>query len=179
MQLGMQKASARNIAKEAGLSLGAMRYYFSSQNELLAYANQLVHARLAEKIDSIFQDDVQPKEKILRVLLCLLPSGDEPMLETSVRLSLKMAEMQEAETSGRVPDAAYSAAKNVISYLALLNLLMKNADLELETERMSALLDGLAIKSLANPVEADEAKIKKIIRYHLNSICIESFNEPQ
>lgn len=178
LQQGMQKASARNIAKEASLSLGAMRYYFSSQNELLAYANQLVHARLAEKIDSIFQDDVQPKEKILRVLLSLMPSGKEPMLETSVRLSLKMA-IQETETSGSVPDAAYSAVKNVISYLALLNLLMKNTDLELETERMSALLDGLAIKILADPIEADEAKIKKLIRYHLNSICTESFSEPQ
>lgn len=179
LQQGMQKASARNIAKEAGLSLGAMRYYFSSQNELLAYANQLVHARLAEKIDSIFQDDVQPKEKILRVLLCLMPSGEEPMLETSVRLSLKMAAIQEAENSGKVPDAAYSAAKNVISYLALLNLLVKNADLEIETERLSALLDGLAMKSLANPAEAEEAKIKKLMRYHLNSICTESFSEPQ
>ena len=179
VQQGVQKASARNIAKEAGISLGAMRYYFSAQNELLAYANQLVHARLAERIDSIFQDDVQPKEKILRVLLCLLPSEDGLVLENSVRLSLKMAALHDVETSGRVPDAAYSAAKNVISYLALLNLLMKNAELELETERLSALLDGLAIKSLANPAEAEEAMIKKIIRYHLNSICTESFSEPQ
>ncbi|WP_416144689.1 TetR/AcrR family transcriptional regulator [Planococcus koreensis] len=179
MQQGMQKASARNIAKEAGLSLGAMRYYFSAQNELLAYANQLVHARLAEKIDTIFQDDVQPKEKILRVLLCLLPSREEPMLETSVRLSLKMACTQDAESIGKVPDAAYSAAKNVISYLALLNLIVKNADLELETERLSALLDGLAMISLANPAEAEEAKIKRLIRYHLNSISTESFSEPK
>ena len=179
LKQGMQKASARNIAKEAGLSLGAMRYYFSAQNDLLAYANQLVHARLAERIDSIFQDDVQPKEKILRVLLCLLPSEEEPMIETSVRLSLKMAALQDVATSERIPDAAYSAAKNVISYLALLNLLMRNADLELETERLSALLDGLAIKSTANPAEAEEAKIKKIIFYHLNSICTESFSETQ
>lgn len=177
LEQGMQKASARNIAKEAGLSLGAMRYYFSSQNELLSYANQLVHARLAEQIDAIFLDDVQPKEKILRVMLCLLPSKDGDMLETSVRLSLKMAALRDDELSGAVPDAAYSAAKNVISYLALLNLLIKNADHEVETARLSALLDGLVLKVLTNPDTVETANVKRILRYHLNSICTESFRD--
>ncbi len=174
---GMQKASARNIAKEAGLSLGAMRYYFSSQNELLGYANQLVHARLAEKIDAIFQDDVQPKEKIIRVMLCLLPSNNGLMLETSVRLSLKVAALHEDGFTGPVSDAAYSAAKNVISYLALLNLLIKNADHEVETERLSALLDGLVLKALADPDAIEAMEVRRILRYHLTSICTEDFNE--
>ena len=177
VQQGMQKASARNIAKEAGISLGAMRYYFSAHNDLLAYANQLAHARLAEKIDSIFQDDLQPKEKILRVLLSLLPSEEGQGLETTVRLSLKMAALHAGEKSGNVPDAAYSAAKNVVSYLALLNLLPKNAELEIETERLSALLDGLVLKALTNPTQRERAKINKIIRYHLNSISIENFSD--
>ncbi|HSP21608.1 MAG TPA: TetR family transcriptional regulator C-terminal domain-containing protein [Planococcus sp. (in: firmicutes)] len=179
LQQGMHKASARTIAKEAGLSLGAMRYYFSAQNELLAYANQLVHARLGEKIDSIFQDDVQPKEKIFHVLLCLLPLEEGQVLETSVRLSLKVAALHDVETSGSVPDAAYSAAKNVISYLALLNLLPKNADLEIETERLSALVDGLVLKALANPAQREEAKIKRVLQYHLDSICTENFSEAE
>lgn len=177
VQQGMQKASARNIAKEAGISLGAMRYYFPAQNDLFTYANKLVHARLAEKIDSIFQDDLQPKEKILRVLLSLLPSEEGQDLETAVRLSLKMTALQVGETSVAGADAAYGAAKNVISYLALLNLLPKYADLEIETERLSALLDGLVLKTLADPAERKGVIISKILRYHLDSISSESFRD--
>lgn len=178
-QQGVQKISARNIAKEAGLSLGAMRYYFSSQNELLIYANNLIHARLAEKIDGIFQDDLQPKEKIIRVMLCLLPFQDGLTLETSVRLSLKTMVLNNEEFTEAVPDAAYTAAKNVISYLALLNLLIKNADLDLETERLSALLDGLVLKVLANPDAVVAAEARRILRYHLTSICTEEFTEAE
>jgi AcrR family transcriptional regulator len=180
LQQGMPKASARNIAREAGISLGALRYYFSAQSDLLAYANQLVHARLSEKIDSIFQDDVQPKEKILRVLFCLMPSENGENLETSVRLSLKMAAPNEViEKPAETQDAAYSAAKNVISYLALLNLLVKNADLEIETERLSALLDGLALNALSNSRRAEKKSAQRILRYHLTSICTEVFTEAE
>lgn len=179
LEKGLQKTSARNIAKEAGLSLGALRHYFNSQEELLDYADQLVHAQLAEKIDGIFQDDLQPKTKILRVLLCLLPSDSEREIEAKVRISIKMASSNQSASKAPGPDAAYSAAKNVISYLALLNLLGKEADLSLETERLYALINGIAIELLLNPLDASSSKMKKLITFHLNSICIEKFGEAE
>jgi AcrR family transcriptional regulator len=177
LEKGIQKASARNIAKEAGLSLGALRHYFSSQEELMDYADQLVHARLAEKIDEIFQDDLQPKSKILRVLLSLLPADGNQEMEAKVRISLKMANANQTAAINSDPDAAYAAAKNVVSYLALLNLLEKEADLSLETERLYALINGLAIELLLKPMDANSRKTKNLIMYHLNSICIEKFGE--
>lgn len=46
LERGMEGASARNIAKEAGLSLGALRHYFSTQDELLVFAMKLVQEKV-------------------------------------------------------------------------------------------------------------------------------------
>lgn len=177
LEKGVQKTSARNIAKEAGLSLGALRYYFDSQDDLLDYADRLVHARLAEKIDEIFQDDLQPKTKISKVLLCLLPAGGEQGMEAKVRVSMKFATVKQAGSAAAVQDAAFSAAKNIVSYLALLNLLEKEADLSLETERLYSLINGLAVDLLLHPETTEEKKTENLVMYHLNSICTEKFGE--
>lgn len=177
LRQGIQKASARNIAKEAGLSLGALRYYFSSQEELMAYAEQLIHARLGEKVDKIFQDDLQPKTKILRVLLCLLPADEEQGIEMEIRMGIKIVNTKKAGPANMERDAVYSAIKNVISYLALLNLLGKEADLSIETERLYALINGLAIELSLRPEMLENKKTENLIMYHLNSICIEKFGE--
>ncbi len=42
LERGMEGATVRNIAQEAGLSLGALRHYFTTQDELLGYAMTLV-----------------------------------------------------------------------------------------------------------------------------------------
>ncbi|MGO1059302.1 TetR family transcriptional regulator [Planococcus sp. FY231025] len=177
LEKGVQKTSARNIAKEAGLSLGALRYYFDSQDDLIDYADRLVHARLAEKIDEIFQDDLQPKTKISKVLLCLLPIGGAQGMEAKVRVSMKFATVKQAGSADAAQDAAYSAAKNIVSYLALLNLLGKKADLALETERLFSLINGLAVDLLLHPEAMGEKKTENLIMYHLNSICIEKFGD--
>lgn len=176
LEKGLQKASARNIAKEAGLSLGAMRYYFNTQEELMDYADQLVHARLAAMIDDIFQDDLQPKAKIWKVLLCLLPSEEEQGLAAKIRLYMNIANAKQNNPAKPEQDAAFVAVKNVISYLALLNLLHKEADLSFETERLLALINGLALK-LSLQGEFGKRKTDNLIMYHLNSICIEQFGE--
>ncbi|MBY6274089.1 MAG: TetR family transcriptional regulator, partial [Bacillaceae bacterium] len=38
LKRGMKGATVRNIAKEAGLSPGSLRHYFSSQGDLYLYA---------------------------------------------------------------------------------------------------------------------------------------------
>lgn len=177
LEKGVHKASARTIAKEAGLSLGAMRYYFNSQEELLEYSEQLIHARIAEKIDDIFQDDLQPKAKIWKVLLCLLPSEEETTIEARSRISMKIANAKRIHPIDPEQDAAHIAVKNTISYLALLNLLHKEADLSFETERLLALINGLALEGSLHKKGVSKHTTESFIMYHLNSICIEKFGE--
>ena len=39
---GLERASVREVAREAGVSMGSLRHYFSSQSELLIFAMRMV-----------------------------------------------------------------------------------------------------------------------------------------
>jgi AcrR family transcriptional regulator len=170
---GIAGASVRNIAKEAGLSLGSLRYYFETQEELLGYAHALVTERITQRVDEIFTDDKNPKEKILRVLLELIPACGNIRLETEARLVFKAYSLREKKSKSVGQDGVFLAAKSVMSNLVLLNLLKKELDVNMETERLYAFMDGLALDSLLREEYSTCEQAEKVIRYHLRSICKE------
>lgn len=175
LEQGMEGASVRNIAKEAGLSLGSLRYYFHSQEELLKYARELVSERISQRVDKIFANDKKPKEKIFEVLLVLLPATGELKTELKIRLIFKTFALQEKESFSVEQDGVFLAIKNVMSNLLLLNLLEKELDLSFETDRIYALLDGLAFDILLRPDVSTAARAEEILLYHLNTICSKGF----
>ncbi|PSL41811.1 TetR family transcriptional regulator [Planomicrobium soli] len=174
LEQGIEGASVRNIAKEAGLSLGSLRYYFHSQEELMKYARELVSERITQRVDKIFASDKNPNEKILEVLLELLPQTSKLGREPKVRLFFKTLAVQPEKTAAVDQDGVYLAVKNVMSNLLLLNFIKKNLDIGIETERLYALINGLALNSLLNPDELSAQRVEEIILVHLNSICKES-----
>ncbi|MDP8952326.1 MAG: TetR family transcriptional regulator, partial [Actinomycetota bacterium] len=50
---GLERASVRNVAREAGLSMGSLRHYFGTQAELPAFAMQLVTERVRGRIEAL------------------------------------------------------------------------------------------------------------------------------
>lgn len=171
LKQGVEGASVRNIAKEAGLSLGSLRYYFDTQEELLEYANELISKRITQKIDEIFESDNDPQEKILQVLLKLVPACGELKKETEVRLAFKTYSLHKQKAFKTAEDAVYIAVKNVMSNMVLLNLLKKDLELSMETERFFAFMDGLVLDSLLRPDYLTAEKAREMILYHVNSIC--------
>ncbi|WKA56911.1 TetR family transcriptional regulator C-terminal domain-containing protein [Planococcus shenhongbingii] len=175
LEQGLGGASVRAVAKEAGVSLGALRYYFSTQEELIAYSRELVYQRTAERMRRVFKLDMPPKEKIVQVLLNLLPSSEEKRLEVEARLVFKVYTRHKGDKFDAQQDSVYLAIKEVMSYLVLLNLLKKDSDLHLETERLYCLMDGLALDAMIRPELLEANRMKRIIIYHLNSACSEEF----
>lgn len=174
LEQGFEGASVRNIAKEAGLSLGSLRYYFHSQGELIKYAKELVSKRITQRVDNIFASDKKPNEKILEVLLELLPQTSKLGRAPKVRLFFKTFAFQSAETVAVEQDGVFLAVKNVMSNLLLLNFIKKELDISIETERLYALVNGLAFDSLMRPDGLSAERVEEIILLHLNSICKES-----
>lgn len=173
LEQGMEEASSRNIAKEAGLSLGALRYYFSSQEELMIYAEALVFERLTDKTSEIFQHEQPPLEKIIDVLLVFLPNTDDRELETKVRLIFKLQARHNKKTYREEQDVALQAIKNIMSNLILMNLLKRELDVPLETDRLINLLDGMVLDALVRPERSNREQQRKMIVYHLKGICKE------
>lgn len=168
---GMEGATVRNIAEEAGLSLGALRHYFSNQDDLLVYAMTLVLERATERIESVIRQDLSPKDRVMAVLLEIVPVNEETLAEMEVWFAF-MAYVKHRKDELDVPgDGIWEGVQKLLGYLDASGLLREGLDLDLEMERLYALIDGIAIHAFFEQERLDADRITKTIRYHIDSVC--------
>lgn len=169
---GMKGASVRNIAKEAGLSLGALRHYFSTQDELLTFAMKLVKDKAAARIMEIAVLDLPPKDKVLKILLELVPVDNEKMAEMEVWFAFTFHTRYMAEdVFDAQHDGIFIGIKKLIDNLESHNQLRTGLDKTIEAERMYALIDGIAMHAMLEPERVNSERIENVLTYHINSIC--------
>lgn len=171
---GMKGATVRNIAQEAGLSLGALRHYFSTQEELLAFAMKLVKDQATERIDETAKMDLPPKEKILKILLEIVPIDEDKMLEMDVWFAFTFHSRNSEEEFDVQYDGIYMGISKMVDYLAQNQLLRSDVNQQIETERLYALIDGIALHALLEPQRVTKERIIEVLTYHLDTICVES-----
>ncbi|MFP3390402.1 TetR/AcrR family transcriptional regulator [Brevibacillus sp. SIMBA_040] len=171
LERGMEGATVRNIAKEAGLSLGALRHYFATQDELLIYAMTLVKERATARIEKIgLQEQFTPKEKIIMLLLELVPTNQEKMAEAEVWFAFTAYFRHKQDVFDAMHDGIYAGLQKVMNYAEHVGLLPKNVDKELETEKLYAIVDGLALHALLDPKRLDGERMERILVQHLTEL---------
>ncbi|MEK3937024.1 TetR family transcriptional regulator C-terminal domain-containing protein [Sporosarcina sp. FSL W7-1349] len=168
---GMEGATVRNIAEEAGLSLGALRHYFSNQDDLLVYAMTLVQERATARIGSVVTRDLQPKEMVIAVLLEIVPVNAETRAEMEVWFAF-MAHVRHRKDTLAIPeDMILEGVQKLVGHLAASGVLKEGLDFELEVERLYSLIDGIAIHAFFEPKRLKSEQVIATIRYHIDSIC--------
>lgn len=177
LQRGMEGATVRNIAKEAGLSLGALRHYFSTQDELLMYAMKLVKGRATARIEAIAMQDLPAKEKVASMLLQLLPINDDTMAEMEVWFAFTAYARHKEDMFDPHHDGISSGIQRLIDYLDQSGLLKKGLDKEIETEKLYALVDGLALHRLLAPQRVTKEQIMRVLIHHVASIFADESDE--
>ena len=168
---GMKGATVRKIAEEAGVSLGALRHYFSTQHELLVFAMNLVKERVGARITAIMHLDLPPQEQVARVLLELLPIDESSMIEMEVWFAFIFHLKSAGDHNGESSDAIYPLVIRLIGYLDQHGLLRQELDKDNEAERLYALIDGLALHAMLEPKRLDKQRIIRVLNGHLNAIC--------
>jgi len=73
---GVERASVREVAREAGLSTGSLRHYFGTQAELLIFAMRNVMEQVERRVAAV-QRPNDPLAAAKLVLAELLPLDDE------------------------------------------------------------------------------------------------------
>ncbi|MFS0882999.1 TetR family transcriptional regulator [Bacillus sp. 7586-K] len=169
---GIEGATVRNIAKEANISLGALRYYFATQDELLVYAMNLVKEQATERIKKIVVQDSSPKEIILNVLLELLPVNEETKAEMEVWFAFIGHVRHKQGILKLHDDGVYEGIKVLVENMVEYGLLKDGLDKEMETERLYSLIDGLALHAILEPGRLNKEKITRVLTYHLESIWV-------
>ncbi|GIO22866.1 TetR/AcrR family transcriptional regulator [Oceanobacillus sp. J11TS1] len=173
---GFEKASIRRVAVEAGMSAGALRHYFSTQDEMLLFIMNY-YLEEGKKRSQNKKWSENPLQAVEEVLLELVPMDEEKKVETSVWWIFALRSLTSdtlKEKKDEMTNGTYELANSIIQILILQGILSEPINIELETSRLSALIDGLSIHALLRPDVYPPEKVKEVIRYHVETLCNKS-----
>ncbi|UZJ29348.1 TetR/AcrR family transcriptional regulator [Streptomyces endophytica] len=179
---GLQRTSLRAVADEAGLNIGSLRHYFASQQELMDFAMQSMldglTDRLLRHVEDIGDLSRHPPAERLRLaaglLAELLPLDERRRAEVTVFLDFNAA----ARTNPAFKDLSDQAAagarrlvRRVLTRLDESGTLRPGRDLDIETERLTALLDGLGLGAVRNPDVLSPQRCSAVLAAHLGDLA--------
>lgn len=169
---GIEAASVRAVAAEAGWSLGAVQYYFSTRQELLLFASEQLAGDLAERVTALASDkmtDPSPELRLERARLVieeLLPMDDRRYAEQTLWLALVLRSRFD-EGLHPVADMSWDGTRSVVrlavAFLAphpeRLNLEqpLPGPDAEDAARELQIFVDGLFVHGLAFPRRTSDA----------------------
>jgi AcrR family transcriptional regulator len=169
---GVDGASIRTVAQEAGWSPGALRHYFSTQSELLTFAMQMVVERIEARVSAL-EPPADPRRAVEQRLHELLPLDKERRAENEVWLAFAARALVDPELRARhveVDEELRMACVAALEELGSDGRLRPGLDLELEAERLHGLLDGLALHTAMRPDRMSPHLIRSVLARHLDSL---------
>ncbi|WP_028776148.1 TetR/AcrR family transcriptional regulator [Shimazuella kribbensis] len=179
LKSGIEKATVRNIAEEANLSVSTMRHYFTNQSELLYFSMELIIERMEERIKNrVQQFEGSPFDAAKRIVLFFIPSNEEEHMELQVWLSFNAKALSNNEMRKLIDKMYMDMYKGMEWALHILKeskWLKSEVDMKLEIDRLYGLVDGLAIHRILKPDILTPEDIEMIISHHLKELCKEEF----
>ncbi|GGM68535.1 TetR/AcrR family transcriptional regulator [Dactylosporangium sucinum] len=167
---GLDAVSLREVAQQAGVSMGAVQHYFATKEEMLAYAlrhwlSLSVHARFSGRVRVRLGAETKP-EAVLRALAAeYLPHDEASRFDARVAAAfLSRAAVDPALAQTLVP----AIGGFVGTLKALLDSTGTRLDTATEARRLAALLDGLRTPVLLGALPHDQAMA--VVEQHLRDI---------
>ncbi len=171
---GVSAVSIRDVAAEAGLAVGSVRHVFATKAELLEYSMALVHERVRQRIEA-HSAIADPHKLAEAVLTEVIPLDDRRRTEMAVNMAVVTESPSHPALRQVALDAQRSIADACAGVLTMLqqhDLVRADADLAYETERLHALVDGLALHALTvEPKDLRPNKIRGILRAHVSELA--------
>lgn len=146
---GIEGATMRQVAAEAGWTTGTLVHYFSDKRELLQFTlGESLDRRRAQRFDRV---GLAPRDAIRHTLTNALPISDESRLHWIVTVAFTAQAHNDVDLAATQRDAY----REFRSYLARLLIdddpsLARDASYA-EAERLIALVDGVALQALFDP----------------------------
>jgi AcrR family transcriptional regulator len=156
MREGIDAASVRRVAAEAGWSAGSLRHYFETQSQLLRFAMELVVQRVSERVQAL-GDGAEPRALLHQVL----PLDDERRAEMQVWLAFTMQSLVDPEL-GELRDAAHAALRGLCARAV--------GEEGAAAESLHALVDGLALHAVLAPGVTTPARQAELLDAYLSGV---------
>ncbi|MGX5718080.1 TetR/AcrR family transcriptional regulator [Arthrobacter sp. MAHUQ-56] len=176
---GLERASLREVADEAGLAVGSVRHYFAGSDELLAFSFATVLDRVLARLRRLLpavhaaaQGSAGQREAVLTLLGGMLPLDEESAVEVCAWLAFKNAARIKAFLSGDADRSHREVAAIVGAVIASLLPEDEPQDsLVLEAERLLATLDGLCLHALLQPGWMTAQMCRDVLERHLDGLA--------
>ncbi|KIS26510.1 TetR family transcriptional regulator [Arthrobacter sp. SPG23] len=180
---GLERASLREVADEAGLAVGSVRHYFASSDELLAHSFGVVVDRITARLDQARghlsqQEPGTPghREGVLTLLGQFLPLDEERAVDACVWMAFKNAARIRPFLAAEA-DRSHRAVAALVGWLIMeLRPAGDPGDgdghqaLVTEAERLLATLDGLTMHALLQPEWMTADMCRDVLSSHLQSL---------
>ena len=170
---GLAGTTLADVAAESGWSVGSIRYYFPSKDELVAAALW----RVGERVDERIRDGAVGRVAVrdLRSAATELLPLDAPRREEAL---VHLAFMAQAVVVPALADAAEGAARRIQEPLAAriaravrAGELPAHLDPGREAARLRALLDGLRLQLIVTPRQASAQWVLGVLDDHLTALA--------
>lgn len=166
MREGIEAASIRRVAEEAGWSPGSLRHYFATQSDLLSFAMELVSRRIVERLEALPTTGT-PQQRALAVLSQVLPLDPERHAEMQVWLAFTTRSFVDPGLRVR-RDEAHLQLRELCRKVAAG---LRAVEPALAAERLHALIDGLALHAILAPSTTTPARQRQILARHLEELA--------
>ncbi|CDQ41019.1 MULTISPECIES: TetR/AcrR family transcriptional regulator [Virgibacillus] len=172
-EAGIERATVRNVAEAAQLSVGSLRHYFTTQPELLRYSMQLISERVSERMANKHYTG-PPLQVMQEILFEFLPFDNNRKIEMEVWLSFTARSLVDPDLMNlnrQVYHDLRQVVSTVIHSLISLQFVANDFAAEVEIERLYALIDGLAIHHILQPDSLSVDTMHAVIQHHLQTLC--------
>jgi AcrR family transcriptional regulator len=156
---GLDAASLRYVAAEAGVTSGMVQHYFPSKGEMVQYAMGVATGRYEQRItDRLAElgDDADPLD-VVRVLVGgLIPGTPTEFEDARIALAFQAYAAHNADASERLSEGSRQLAGHLGELLA--PHLAEGAEPELAALMLLATAEGLAVSTLSAGLSPDVAR---------------------
>ncbi|UKA48609.1 TetR family transcriptional regulator C-terminal domain-containing protein [Arthrobacter sp. FW305-123] len=176
---GLERASLREVADEAGLAVGSVRHYFSSSDELLIYSFGVVIDRIAARLEaalaSVEEAGPETSEQhhaVLNLLGQFLPLDEELAVDACVWMAFRHAARIKPVLAAEAERSHRTVAAIVGRLIMILSPGETDAQQTLvtEAERLLATMDGLCMHALLQPEWMTAEMCSDVLTAHLRSL---------
>ncbi len=174
---GMNGATVRSVAAEAGVSPGSLRYYFSDQGELVLFAAEAMTQRVVHRLEA-HPTDGDGHVRAIRVLEELLPLDEDRRAEASVWLEA-IVRARFDERLAALKTAGWFGSRYLcrLAWAHLHDLdrpdspaftFVRAAD-EHAAAELHTFIDGLTLQAVTYPEQFAAEEVRQSLRTYLRS----------
>ncbi len=175
---GLERASLREVADEAGLAVGSVRHYFQGSEELLAFSFGTVVDRVVSRLEGLLPPvrdaaagSPEQRGAVLTLLGGVLPLDEETAMDTCAWLAFKNAARIRPFLAAEADRSHREVAAIVGGVVAsLLPHDEPQENLVVEAERLLATLDGLCMHALLQPAWMTAQMCRDVLERHLDGL---------